>query len=50
MLTRHRLLQLVGTLLALALASPAHAQSITEPEVEKGQRKLEAFSVFQSPA
>ena len=39
---------LVCTLLALVLAGAAYAQSIIEPEVEKGQPKLEAFGVFQS--
>ncbi len=32
----------------LGAAPPSHAQQIIEPEVEKGQRKLEAFSAFVS--
>ena len=32
----------------IAAVAPARAQNINEPEVEKGQTKLETFSVFQS--
>jgi hypothetical protein len=34
--------------IGLAAAVPASAQSISEPEVEKGQTKIETFSVHQS--